>query len=194
MLLYVDACLRGAESRTKVLCEQFLYEYAKQNPNDEIETVNVGEAGFSWFDNQAIIEREALISQKKWDDPIFDAAKQFVRADKIVMGAPYWDYSFPAILKCYIENICVNGLTFQYTQKGAEGLCRAEKMLFITTAGGKIASGNSGFTYLEEIFTSLFGIRDCYCIAAEMLDVIGQDVPLLMRQAAWEVSGMVQSF
>lgn len=51
-------------------------------------------------------------------DPLFRYAKQFAQAADIVVAAPYWDLSFPAILKVYLEQICVTGLTFQYTPEG----------------------------------------------------------------------------
>ena len=39
-------------------------------------------------------------------------------ADEIVIGAPYWDLSFPAALKTYLEHCCVCDVTFHYTQEG----------------------------------------------------------------------------
>ena len=36
----------------------------------------------------------------------------------------YWDLSFPAALKIYIEHAAVMGVTFHYTEEGrCEGLC-----------------------------------------------------------------------
>ena len=63
-------------------------------------------------------------------DPLFRYAKQFAQAADIVVAAPYWDLSFPSILKVYLEQICVTGLTFQYTPEGIpEILCyRAENL------------------------------------------------------------------
>ena len=44
--------------------------------------------------------------------------------------------SFPAILKIYLERISVTDLTFGYSEEGAMvGLCRASKLLYITTRG-----------------------------------------------------------
>lgn len=66
---------------------------------------------------------------------MFDIGKDFAEADEIVIGAPYWDLSFPAALKIYIEHAAVMGVTFHYTEEGrCEGLCRAKHLTYITTA------------------------------------------------------------
>lgn len=51
-------------------------------------------------------------------------AEQFAQADEIVVAAPYWDLSFPSILKVYLERVCVTGITFHYVENREEGLCR----------------------------------------------------------------------
>jgi FMN-dependent NADH-azoreductase len=43
--------------------------------------------------------RDFLIKNRKYNHEIFDYAKQFVEADMILIAAPYWDLSFPEILK-----------------------------------------------------------------------------------------------
>ena len=42
---------------------------------------------------------------------MFDLARQFARAEIIVMAAPYWDLSFQAALKQYLEQVNVVGIT-----------------------------------------------------------------------------------
>ena len=39
-------------------------------------------------------------------------------ADTIVIAAPFWDFSFPAALKIYIENIYVTGIVSRYGSDG----------------------------------------------------------------------------
>ncbi len=49
---------------------------------------------------------------------MFRYAHQFAEAEIVVVGAPYWEYQFPALLRCYIEHISVNGVTFAYGDDG----------------------------------------------------------------------------
>lgn len=46
--------------------------------------------------------RTKLIEMKNYEDKIFEYAKQFSNAETIVIAAPYWDESYPAILKIYM--------------------------------------------------------------------------------------------
>ena len=58
--------------------------------------------GFFW-------QRERLLETGELTHPRFRYAHQFKNADRIVIAAPFWDLSFPALLKVYIENVSVQG-------------------------------------------------------------------------------------
>ena len=62
--------------------------------------------------------RNALQEKRDFSHEMFRYAKAFAEADEILIAAPFWDLAFPAILRNYIENICVQGLTFYYTEEG----------------------------------------------------------------------------
>lgn len=71
--------------------------------------------------------RNGCVEDKNFSDAYFDWAKEFASADAVVIAAPYWDFSFPAVLKQYLEAITIVGLTFYYTEEGfPKGLCKAE--------------------------------------------------------------------
>lgn len=119
--LFVNACARE-ESRTLSLCRAYL------EGNPAVEEVRLFERNLVPFDWKMVEERVALIEKADWGDSMFDLAKQFAAADEIVIGAPYWDLSFPAVLKVYIEHVTVNGIVFHYTEEGRpEGLCKAKR-------------------------------------------------------------------
>lgn len=44
--------------------------------------------------------------------------KQFLAADVIVIGAPFYNFSIPTQLKAWIDRLAQIGLTFKYTDKG----------------------------------------------------------------------------
>ena len=106
------------------------------------------------------------------------------KSDTIVFSAPYWDLSFPAILKTYIENINVNGITFSYSDKGYPvSLCKAKKLIYITTAGGPIISDEFGFGYIKSLAKNFYGISDIVYIKAEGLDVYGANIEDILAKA-----------
>ena len=108
MILFVNACVRKG-SRTKRLANYLLNIF-----DDEIKEINLEKENIHPLNNVGLDLRSKLISLKNFNNHIFDYAKDFAKADTIVIAAPFWDLSFPASLKCYIEAINVIGLTFNY--------------------------------------------------------------------------------
>ena len=101
-----------------------------------------------------------------------------------MIAAPYWDLSFPAYLKIYIENICVVGLTFDYLSDGtSKTRCKAKKLTYITTAGGVIPERNFGFDYVKAVAETFFEIDEFEYIKAEKFDIYGEDNKAIMEDA-----------
>ncbi len=131
--------------------------------------------------------RTELIERREYSDPMFRLARQFQRADEIVIAAPYWDLSFPAILKLYLENIYVTGLVSEYTEEGLpHGLCRARKLWYVTTAGGPYVPDFS-YAYIRTLVQDYFGIPETERIMAEMLDVQGYDAERIVANTIREI-------
>lgn len=172
----------------------FFEKYKAIHPDEEIVTISVFDEKYTPFTNEILEKRSALTAAKSWQDPMFDAANIFKKADKIVIGAPYWDLSFPAALKCFIEHIYVSGLTFEYIEKGVASLCKASKTLYISMAGGPMSHANHGYTYIESLFSSMFGVKEISNIKAEFLDVIGQDIEKILSKACADIDEMVEGF
>ena len=178
-ILFVNACMRGGESRTLTLCR----EYLSKKSNDTIEEVNLNEIQLSPFTGEKAAYRMQKQSEGAWEDPIFDLAHQMAKADEVVIGAPYWDLSFPAALKTYIEHCCVCDITFHYTPEGRpEGLCKSQKLTYITTSGGFIANKNYGYDYICGI-AEMFDLGETRFVSAEGLDIIGMDIEAQMDKA-----------
>lgn len=181
-ILYINACVRE-NSRTNELSQYFLSKV-----QGEIEEINLNIQNILPLNREALNKRENLIAEKNYDDSIFDYAKQFSKADVIVIGAPYWDLSFPALLKAYLENINVLGITFSYSEKGYPvSLCNAKKLVYITTSGGPIISDEFGFGYVKSLAENFYGIKDINYIKAEGLDIIGANVQEILSNAKKEI-------
>ena len=88
-----------------------------------------------------------------------------------MIAAPFWDLSFPAILKLYIENIYITGIVSEYTENGMpHGLCKAKKLYYVTTAGGPY-NPDFSYGYIKSLVTDYFGIKDTELVMQDMLDV-----------------------
>ena len=177
-ILYINACCRDS-SRTNELAQCLL-----EGLNGNIESVNLFEKNICPIDAQLLEKRDSLLKNGQMDDELFTLAKQFAAADTIVIAAPYWDLMFPSILKVYLENITVCGITFRYSDKGIpQSLCKAENLYYVTTAGGFIGENNFGFDYVKAVATGFFGIGNVRFFSAEGLDIYGADVETIIEKA-----------
>ena len=175
-ILFINACVRP-NSRTLDLAK-----YALTKLSGRIEEVKLYEKELAPLSLRELEIRGNSTKNKDFSNSIFDLAKQFSTSDVIVIAAPYWDLSFPAILKNYLETITVNGLTFAYGENGIpHGLCKAKKLIYVTTSGGPIIH-NFGFDYVNAIAKSFYGIPDVQCVKAQGLDVFGADVNKIIEE------------
>ena len=176
MTLYINCCVRE-ESRTNRLARAVL----KKLGGDFTE-VKLYEENLRPLDRETLNKRTALIEQGDYSDKLFDYAKQFAGADTIVIAAPYWDLSFPAPLKTYFENIYITGIVSEYDENGLpRGLCRAQELFYVTTAGGPYDPTYS-YGYIESLVKSFFGIPVTHLVKAEMLDIVGNDAEEILRK------------
>lgn len=184
MLLYINACVR-AQSRTKRLADRLI-----EKLGGVAERLDLASLSFPVADEAFLERRDRLIAAGAFDDPLFDLARQFAAADRIVIAAPYWDLSFPAALKQYVEQINVLGITFAYTPEGVpKGLCRAKKLYYVMTAGGTFVPEEYGFGYVRTLARSFYGIEDVELIQAVGLDLVGADPEGILRECLERIIG-----
>ena len=192
MILFINACVR-AESRTHRLAECLLQTLAANNPGEEIRIADLPQIDFPKVDDHFLDRRTALAGSGAFTDPLFTCANDFAAAGVIVVAAPFWDLSFPAILKQYLEQICVSGITFHYQDNVPKGLCRARKLYYVNTAGGPFLE-DFGYGYVRTLAQVFFGIPETVLIRAEGLDVEGADVERILQEKEQEIrklAGMV---
>ena len=195
MILFINACARE-QSRTKRLTDCLLTKLAREaeepcSPKQaiEVEEVRLAELSFPVADEAFLAKRDRLIAAGAFEDPMFALARQFAEADQIVIAAPYWDLSFPAALKQYLEQVNVVGITFVYTPEGTpKGLCRAKKIYYVMTAGGTFAPVEFGFGYVRALAQGYYGIEDVELIQAVGLDIVGADVEAILQECEAEIS------
>ena len=181
-VLFIDACARP-DSRTRFLAEKVLAKLGGQTEELDLYSENLLPLTYEQLE-----ERNRLIAAGDFSAPLFQFARQFAEADEIVIAAPYWDLSFPSVLRIYLEHTTVTGLTFRYSETGVPiGLCKAKRLIYVTTAGGPIGDRNFGFNYVEALAKTFYGIADIVCFQAENLDIWGADVPGILENAAREI-------
>ena len=187
-ILFVNSCLNQENSRTQRLADavldKMLEEAAAAGEQAQVEELSLVDAGIEGLDEETLAFRSERSAAKDFTHELFAPARQFREADEVVIAAPYWDLSFPAMLKAYIEQLCVNGLTFSYSEEGIPvGHCLAKRLTYVTTAGGYLGAYNMGFDYVAAVCKLYFGIEESRCISAEGLDIWGNDAEAILASA-----------
>ena len=192
-VLFIDCTMRE-QSRTKLIAESF---FSGLDPRCfQVHTLKLDELDIQPLANVFYLQREQLLEEGNLDHPRFHWAKLFAASDLIVIAAPFWDLSFPSLLKVFIENICVEGITFRSDENGLSGLCRAERLMYITTRGGFIETGSpfeQATPYLNAL-RALLGYGEVITIAASGMDVEGCDIKPVLREAMRRAKKIAEQF
>lgn len=187
-VLFVNTCVRK-NSRTKLLADYFL---SKWNDKD-VREVNPVKEGLYGLDAQLLHIRDHALFDGNYDHPVLFFASQFAKADTIVIGAPYWDLSFPAALKNYIERVNAVGVTFAYDEAGNPyGLCAAKQLVYISTAGGPLISDSYGYGYVKALCENFYHIEKTVCFCAENLDMPYCDVTQALEKVKAEMDAWLE--
>lgn len=182
MILFINGCIRE-ESRTLELANYLLNKLEIDK-----EVINLSKINLKPLDSDLLQYRDKLIYNKEFDNEFFDLANKFKNADTIVIATPYYDLSFSSLIKLFIENVNVTGLTFDYNESGIPySLIKCKKLYYITTSGGPIINDNYGYGYIKEVFYMFYNVKDFKYIKAENLDIIGSDVNNILNETKKEI-------
>lgn len=194
-VLFVNGCIRGSESRTLRLAQRLV----SRIPDAEIEVLLLPALHLTPYDAKDIAERDALSAAGAFSAPFFALANQFKTADAVVLACPFWDMSVPSMVRNYLERLCVTGLTFHYGRDNYPvGDCRLQRFVYVTTRGGIVDNSDPvladhASAYLLAICKLLSGGR-FDTLAAEGLDIVGNDAEALLCHAEAEADTMAQHF
>ena len=166
-LLYIDACIRGEQSRTAQLAKSALGVLSERFDITTIDLTN--------YHLQCITTQEYHLRREQ--GPSAEDIKHsrlIAEAECIVVAAPFWDMSFPSILKLFIEHTSILNITFCNNADGTtRGNCKAQKLLYITSRGMNIETDSSldqGTSYLKAICW-LWGIPEVVTLAISGTDM-----------------------
>lgn len=163
-IFYIDSCLRSG-SNTKVIADTLIDRLSERY---EVETIKLSDYDFPIVKDDILNER----SNGYVPEEYVQIARKIADADRLVIAAPFWDMSFPSVLKVFFENMSLFNVTFASNEKECYGLCKAEKVLYVTTRGMNIKTGDEmeqATPYIKAI-SRLWGLGELHVIAAENID------------------------
>ena len=105
-------------------------------------------------------------------------------ADTIVIGVPIYNFSVPAAVKAWIDQIARAGLTFKYTETGPKGLLEGKRAVVVIASGG-VKSGSEvdyATNYMRHVL-GFIGITDVEIVAADQM-MVDADASMASANAA----------
>jgi FMN-dependent NADH-azoreductase len=178
-LLAIDVSPRLENSVSRKLTAKFIEHWKNAHPGGRIirrdlMKTRVPFIDLSWLggaftpaEQQSPEMREAIRASD-------ELTAELMAADHIVIGTPMFNFSIPAVLKAYIDQIVRVGVTVTMQ---FEGRLQGKKATVILasgsayTAGAKLEQCNSASTYLRQILGFL-GITDvAVVLAGKTLDI-----------------------
>src|ERR1700679_3598902 len=123
-ILNIVASPRGERSASIAIVDSFIVEYQKKVKGLVVDTLDVWTESLPEFGAEAIgakykgVSGESMtpVETATWEK-IRELAARFQKADRIVMGVPMWNFSFPYKLKQLIDLSCQRNMLFTFDGK-----------------------------------------------------------------------------
>jgi FMN-dependent NADH-azoreductase len=178
-LLHVDSSILGAQSASRQLTAEIVQNWLETQPDTTVEYLDLATDAPSHFSADALgikvgAQADPTEAQRFENGVSERLVAQFLAADVIVIGAPFYNFSIPTQLKAWIDRLAQVGRTFKYTEQGPVGLAGGKTVIVASTRGGAYSTSEGGQamehqeSYLKVIF-GFFGISDVRIVRAEGL-------------------------
>jgi FMN-dependent NADH-azoreductase len=192
-LLHIDAAITGENSVSRTLTAQIVAAWKTAHPHTEVEYLDLVANAPAHFTMDAMCPRtgqtDGLTAAQVAENAVSEQlVRQFLSADVVVIGAPFYNFGIPSQLKAWIDRIAQPGRTFQYTANGPEGLAKGKKVIVASTRGGVYSTSPQGQamehqeSYLQTVL-GFFGITDVEFVRAEGV-AMGDDAKAQALQQA----------
>ena len=183
-LLKIDSSPRGDSSVSRQLAQVFAARWLESHPGSKVverdlNATSIPLVDLSWIGAAYTPADARTPEQAKALEVSEQLIAELEAADEYVIGVPMFNFSIPAVLKVWIDQVVRAGRTFSYGASGPEGLLKGKKVTFLISSGGVYQPGTPYAVmdfvapYLRSIF-AFIGVTEVQVIAAEGLSQVMQ--------------------
>lgn len=171
-VLRIDSSAQRGDSITRQLGSEIVRRLEQTYPDIDVQVRDLSD-GIDLIDESWV--NANLTDHAKRDPSQHDVlgmsdslVEELTAADVIIVTAPVYNFSIPAALKAWIDMVCRARLTFQYTEKGPQGMLKDRPVYLVMASGGVTFGSPADYAsdYLRHIF-GFIGIRDVRPVFAE---------------------------
>ncbi|WP_027408461.1 FMN-dependent NADH-azoreductase [Anoxybacteroides tepidamans] len=208
-VLYITAHPHDhTQSYSMAVGKAFIDAYKEVNPNHEIVHIDLYKEDIPQIDADVFSGWGKLRTGKGFEElsaeekakvgRLSELCDQFISADKYVFVTPMWNFSFPPVMKAYIDAVAVAGKTFKYTEQGPVGLLTDKKALHIQASGGIYSEGPAaamemGHRYLSAIM-QFFGVPSFEGLFVEGHNAMPDKAGEIKEKAIARAKDLAQTF
>jgi FMN-dependent NADH-azoreductase len=196
-LLQIDSSGRSI-SVTRKLTAKFAEEWKKSDPTGEVIHRDLAATAFPLITDDwgaTFLDASKLTPEQRLYLATSDQLiEELQSADTVVIGAPMYNFSIPAPLKAWIDQVVRMGKTFGHGANGPQGLLGRKNVVVITSRGGAYEKGSArrGFDFQEPYLQHILrfiGLTDITFVHAE--NQSGAQALASMATAGERIEGIV---
>jgi len=163
-LLHIDSSPLGDASITRSLSSEFVQNWKEASPRGEIVTRDLTKTKFTGIDAQwigaAYTPPDSLTPGQRELLALSDTLiAELERADEWVLGVPMHNFSVPAVLKLWLDQVVRAGKTFAYVKGVPTGLLKNKKAHIFIASGGVYSphSPMASLDFVQPYLRAVFG-------------------------------------
>jgi FMN-dependent NADH-azoreductase len=163
-LLHIDSSPLYGSSVSRQLTGAFVSEWEASHPDGKVINRDLNATPIPPITGElvgaAYTPEEARTPEQKQLLALSDSlVAELEQADEYVIGVPMHNFSVPAVLKLWIDQIARAGKTFSYADGVPKGLLEGKKATFIIATGGKYDAQTqmASFNFVEPYLRAVFG-------------------------------------
>lgn len=161
----------------KRLARAFFEAVRERDPGASVTTVDLYEDAPPYFDDRHYRylwyslgnEYEPTDEEREAGAYLRRHAEYFRNADVLVLTAPMWNFSVPAIMKAWIDQVIAPNETYRFGPRGPEPMHEVKKVILFATSGSAYPLGDPRdcLRTLVEATFAFVGIDDVETVWAD---------------------------
>jgi FMN-dependent NADH-azoreductase len=159
-ILNIQTSISGENSVSNKLSQAVINQLLEKNPDSKVVVRDLAanpipHLEIHHFSASRVPDEEKNEQEKEAGKYSEESLKQIQEADIIVIGVPFYNFTFPSTLKSWIDSIAVGGKTFSYADGTPKGLIQGKKLYLNFAVGGVYENGL--IENMEHYLKTLFG-------------------------------------